>query len=172
MLNLQTSGIANSRKSSYFFFIFNLVFFFFNLFLQGWWHQPSRLFFSPALIHGIYNICSQFNSWVAEAMGVKFLAQGNNSSRKPQPGIEPGTSRLPGRCPGNLLLPPYYRHLIIDSNDVMVKISTCALTRVDTKVHCDYTNYQASVQMQTILLITQRRDKPIPISRVHNEKNR
>ena len=36
-------------------------------------------------------ILSRFNSWVAEAMGVKFLAQGNNSSRKPHPGIEPGT---------------------------------------------------------------------------------
>ena len=24
-------------------------------------------------------MCSQFNSWVAEAMGVKFFAQGNNS---------------------------------------------------------------------------------------------
>jgi len=28
---------------------------------------------------------------VAEAMGVKFLAQGNNSSRKTQLGIKPGT---------------------------------------------------------------------------------
>jgi len=27
----------------------------------------------------------------SEAMGVKFLAQGNNSSRKPRPGIKPGT---------------------------------------------------------------------------------
>jgi len=31
-----------------------------------------------------YNKCSWFNSWVAEAMWVKFLSQGNNSSRKPQ----------------------------------------------------------------------------------------
>jgi len=38
-----------------------------------------------------YTMCSRFNSWVAEAMGVKFLAQGNNSSRKPQLGIKPGT---------------------------------------------------------------------------------
>jgi len=43
---------------------------------------------------------------VAEAMGVKFLAQGNNSSREPQLGIEPGTLQLPGRCPGSLLLLP------------------------------------------------------------------
>jgi len=35
--------------------------------------------------------------WVAEAMGVKFLAHGNNSSRGPQLDIEPGTLRLPGR---------------------------------------------------------------------------
>jgi len=34
---------------------------------------------------------SRFNSWVAGAMGVKFLAQGSNSSRKPRPDIEPGT---------------------------------------------------------------------------------
>jgi len=27
---------------------------------------------------------------MAEAMGIKFLAQENNSSRKSQPGIEPG----------------------------------------------------------------------------------
>jgi len=31
-----------------------------------------------------FTICSWFNSWVAEAMGVKFLAQGNNISRGPQ----------------------------------------------------------------------------------------
>jgi len=30
-----------------------------------------------------YAIFSQFNSWVAETMGVRFLAQGNNSSRSP-----------------------------------------------------------------------------------------
>jgi len=48
-----------------------------------------------------YTICSQFNSWV---MGVKVLAQGNNSSREPQLGIESGTLQLPGRCPGSLLL--------------------------------------------------------------------
>jgi len=43
----------------------------------------EELFFSCALI--MHNtICSQFKSWVAEAMGVKFLPQGNNSSRKPQ----------------------------------------------------------------------------------------
>jgi len=41
-------------------------------------------------------------------MGVKFLAQGNNSSRMPQLGIEPGAFRLPGRCPDSLLLPPYF----------------------------------------------------------------
>jgi len=55
-----------------------------------------------------YTIFSRFNSWVAEAMGVRFLAQGNNSSRKPQLGIKPGTLRLPGRCPGSLLLPPSF----------------------------------------------------------------
>jgi len=33
-----------------------------------------------------------------EAMGVKFLARGNNSRRDPQPGIKPETSRLPGQC--------------------------------------------------------------------------
>jgi len=38
---------------------------------------------------------SRFNRWVAEAMGVKFLAKGNNSSRLPQVGIEPGTLVLP-----------------------------------------------------------------------------
>jgi len=27
---------------------------------------------------------SRFNRWVAEAMGVKFLAKGNNSSRMPR----------------------------------------------------------------------------------------
>jgi len=37
-------------------------------------------------------------------MGVKFLSQGNNSSRNPQPGIEPGTSQLPGRGLSKLLL--------------------------------------------------------------------
>jgi len=35
-----------------------------------------------------YTIFSWFNSWMGEAMGVKFLAQGNNSSRKQQLGIE------------------------------------------------------------------------------------
>jgi len=41
----------------------------------------GELFFSCALnVHN--SICSWFNSWVAEAMGVKFHAQGNNSSRK------------------------------------------------------------------------------------------
>jgi len=49
-----------------------------------------------------YTIFSRFNSWVTEAMGVNFLAQGNNSSRKPQLGIEPGTLRLPGRCLSSL----------------------------------------------------------------------
>jgi len=39
-------------------------------------------------------------------MGVKFLAQGNNSSKNPQTGIEPGTSQLPGQCLSRLLLPP------------------------------------------------------------------
>jgi len=34
---------------------------------------------------------TQYFSWVAGAMAVKFLAQGNNSSRMPQLGIEPGT---------------------------------------------------------------------------------
>ena len=70
----------------------------------GWQHQLLKLLFSCALtcIHSI----SQFYSWVAGAMGVKFLAQGNNSSRIPQPGIEPGTFQLPSRCPGSLLLPP------------------------------------------------------------------
>jgi len=33
-----------------------------------------------------YTIFSRFNSWVAKAMGVKFLAQGNNGSRKPKQG--------------------------------------------------------------------------------------
>jgi len=53
-------------------------------------------------------VFSRFNSWVAEAMGVKLLVQGNNSSssRDPQLDIEPGTLQLPGRCPGSLLLPP------------------------------------------------------------------
>jgi len=47
-----------------------------------------KLLFSCALIMQ----CSLFNSWVAEAMGVKFLAQGNsNSSRMPQLGVKPGT---------------------------------------------------------------------------------
>ena len=48
-------------------------------------------------------MCFRFNSRTAEAIGVKFLAQGNNSSRKPWPSI---TFWLPGRCPGRLLLPP------------------------------------------------------------------
>jgi len=39
-------------------------------------------------------------------MGVKFLSQGNNSSRNPQLGIEPGTSQLPGQLLSRLLLPP------------------------------------------------------------------
>ena len=50
---------------------------------------------------------SRFYSWVAGAMGGRFLAQGNNSSRMLQQGIAPGTLRLPGRCPGNLLLPTW-----------------------------------------------------------------
>jgi len=46
----------------------------------------GELFFSCALItHNA--ISSLFNSWVADVIGVKFLAQGNNSSRKPQLGI-------------------------------------------------------------------------------------
>jgi len=65
-----------------------------------------ELLFSCALITQ-YTICSRFNSWVAEAMGVKYLAQGNISSRGPQLGIEPGTLQLPGRCPGSFPLPPY-----------------------------------------------------------------
>jgi len=81
-----------------------------NFFLTSYFNREDnmsqRLFFSCALCILIY-IMSRFNSWVAEAMGVKFLAQGNNSSRKSWPGIEPRTLRLPGRCPGNLLLPPY-----------------------------------------------------------------
>jgi len=47
----------------------------------------------------------RFNSWVAGAMGVKFLAQGNNNSRKPQLGIEPGTLQSLGRFSDSLLLP-------------------------------------------------------------------
>jgi len=35
-----------------------------------------------------------FNSWVAGAMGVKFLAQGNNSGSRSQLGIESGTSMI------------------------------------------------------------------------------
>ena len=45
---------------------------------------------SPAL--------SRFYSWVAGAMGVKFLTQGNNSGSKSQLGIESGTSQCTGRC--------------------------------------------------------------------------
>jgi len=41
-----------------------------------------------------------------EAMGVKFLARGSNSSRDPQHGIESGTSLLAGQCLSRLLLPP------------------------------------------------------------------
>jgi len=37
-----------------------------------------------------YTMYSQVNSSVAGAMGVQFLAQGNNSSRKSQLDIEPG----------------------------------------------------------------------------------
>jgi len=45
--------------------------------------SAMKLLFSCALIaHDMQPGFS--NSWVAEAMGVKFLAQGNNSSRKPQ----------------------------------------------------------------------------------------
>jgi len=40
----------------------------------------GELFFSCALI-ACNIIFSWFNSWVAEAIGVKFLDQGNNSSR-------------------------------------------------------------------------------------------
>jgi len=40
--------------------------------------SAMKLLFSYALI--IHTIFSRFNSWVAEAMGVKFLAQGNNST--------------------------------------------------------------------------------------------
>jgi len=54
----------------------------------------GELFFSCALI--IHNtIYSRFNSWVAvvaEAMVIKFLAQGYNSNRKPQLRIEPAWS--------------------------------------------------------------------------------
>jgi len=46
---------------------------------MGRQYQPEAVF---QLCPVIYNM-SWFNSWVAEAMGVKFLAQGNNSSRKP-----------------------------------------------------------------------------------------
>ena len=65
------------------------------------------VFVSCALTY-IHSI-SWFYSWVAGAMGVKFLAKGNNSSRMPQLGIKPGTFRLPGRCPGSLLLPPLWQ---------------------------------------------------------------
>ena len=41
------------------------------------------------------------HSYIYTTMRIKFLAQGNNSSRKPWLGIEPGTLRLPGRCPSN-----------------------------------------------------------------------
>ena len=62
-----------------------------------------------------YNM-SQVYSWVVGVMGVKFLAQGNNRSRMSQPGIESGTFRLPGRYPGNLLLPAFIFILISDIN--------------------------------------------------------
>ena len=75
-----------------------------HFFLTSYFNREDnisqRLFFSCALSILTYHM-SWFNSWGAEAMGVKFLAQGNNSNRKPWPGIEPGTLGLPGRCPGN-----------------------------------------------------------------------
>jgi len=46
-----------------------------------------KLLFSVALI--THNI--QYFPSLTAGGGVKFLAQGNNSSRKPQMGIEPGT---------------------------------------------------------------------------------
>ena len=66
-----------------------------------------------------WTIFSRFYSWVAGAKGVKFLAQGNNSNRMPQLGIKPGTFRLPGRCPGNLLLPFFIEAVVgIGINEV------------------------------------------------------
>jgi len=54
-----------------------------KIFLQGSQHQLWRAVFQLCPV--TYNtIFSRFNNWIAEAMGVKFLAQGNNSSRKPQ----------------------------------------------------------------------------------------
>jgi len=85
---------------------FFLFYFFILMFLQGWQHQLTKAAFQLCPDHIIHKMLFRFNSWVAEAMGVKFLAQGNNSSRRPWPSIKPETLRLPGRCPGSVLLPP------------------------------------------------------------------
>ena len=56
--------------------------FFLQLFSQGRQHQPEAVLqLSPE--HDTQ--CPQFNSW-----SIKFLAQGNHSSRRSQAGIEPG----------------------------------------------------------------------------------
>jgi len=44
--------------------------------------SATRAAFQLCPDHAIHNMCSRFHSWVAEAMGVKFLAQGNNSCRR------------------------------------------------------------------------------------------
>jgi len=76
--------------------ILHVVGFFF--FLRFFYRDDNISLAFQLCHHSQYTICSQFNSWVAEAMGVKFLVQGNNSSRKPQLGIKPGTLWLPGKC--------------------------------------------------------------------------
>jgi len=44
-------------------------------------------------IHTMFQFKSWVAKWMAETMGVKFLAQGSNKvGERPQPGIKPGTS--------------------------------------------------------------------------------
>ena len=73
-----------------------MFFFFFFVIYRG--DSVSQgLFFSCALSHN-HNM-SRFNSWVAGAR-VCFLPK----ETQQQPGIEPGTLRLPGRCPDHLAI--------------------------------------------------------------------
>jgi len=92
-----------------------------------------------------HNICcSRFHSWVAEAMGVKFLVQGKNSSRRPWPGIEPGILQLPGRCPGSLLLPAFHTRVSYLFSDTMYT-RTRVLVHYPTNLHenCRHLNCHA-----------------------------
>ena len=61
--------------------------FFFDklFFLEGIYSINQKAVLQLRLVIS-HTICSRFNSWVAEAMGVKFLAQGNNSGSKSQLG--------------------------------------------------------------------------------------